>query len=70
MTQHLLPKMISNSTHTPEWAIVAQNSAIAKVKYQHLVTSLRRRLQSAIEREDRALVRELECELALLEREL
>jgi hypothetical protein len=62
--------MISNPSLTPEWAIVAKNSTIAKTKYQHLVTSLRRRLQSAIDRDDLRLVRELEREFDLLEREL
>jgi hypothetical protein len=62
--------MFSNPCLTPEWAVVAKNSAVAKIKYQHLVVSLRRRLQSAIDRQDRSLVRELERELAELEREL
>ena len=62
--------MISNPSLTPEWAVVPKNSTVAKAKYQHLVASLRRRLQSAIDRHDRQLVRELERELAELEREL
>jgi hypothetical protein len=55
---------------TPEWAVTVKNDAASKTKYQHLVTSLRRRLQLAIDRQDRSLVRELERELAELEREL
>ncbi len=62
--------MFSNPYFTPEWAVVAKNSAVAKTKYQHLVSNLRRRLQSAIDRQDRSLVRELERELEVLEREL
>jgi hypothetical protein len=62
--------MFSNPCITPEWAVVEKNNTVAKAKYQHLVVSLRRRLQSAIDRQDRSLVRELERELAELEREL
>ncbi len=62
--------MIYNPSLTPGWAVVSRNSTVAKAKYQHLVASLRRRLQSAIDRGDRQLVRALERELAELEREL
>jgi hypothetical protein len=62
--------MVDNPSFAPEWAVVAKNSVVAKTKYQHLVASLRGRLQSAIDRGDRQLVRELERELDTLEREL
>lgn len=62
--------MLSNPSLMPEWAVVAKNSTVTKAKYQHLVVSLRRRLQSAIDLQNRSLVRELERELAELEREL
>jgi hypothetical protein len=62
--------MIFNPLPTPEWAVAAKNITVAKAKYQHLVASLRRRLQSAIDRGDRSLVRQLEHELVELEREL
>jgi hypothetical protein len=57
-------------TPTPTWAITPQNQNATKLKYQHLLTALRRRIQSAIENGNQSLVRELQQELALLEREI
>jgi hypothetical protein len=62
--------MVTQDTTVPMWAMTLKTQDAARLKYQHLIAGLRRRLHSAIEQSNQPLVLALGQELAELEREV
>ena len=62
--------MTIQDTTVPLWAMTLKTQDAARLKYQHLVDGVRRRLRSAIEQSNQTLILALRQELVELEREI
>jgi hypothetical protein len=62
--------MVIQDTTVPAWAMTLKTQDATRLKYQHLIAGLRRRIRSAIEQSNQPLVLALRQELAELEREI
>lgn len=62
--------MVIQDTTVPTWAMTLKTQDATRLKYQHLIAGLRRRIRAAIDQGNQSLVLMLRQELAELEREV